>query len=408
MINKKILIYCGGGIFPIEGMHQVRILNQIKSLSKNHTVDCMFLYTKNNHKIESINGLSSFCRNIIPYRTFSQSFAFRLIKRLFLNKIYEYIAFPLDFFTLSNTITAKSIARDIKKGDYDIIIAHYWQASGFLKYLPHNILKCIDTHYLVEENLDLYYKGMYRHIDNGRLEKLLKKELVLQNACFENADLLIVNSHAQKDILGKKGSYHPICIPNGQALEAYLEYHNNHDEKDNNLLFYGALSNQFNLKALDRILKNIWPKIQKVYPDTKFIIMGSSPPTWLQTLATDNPSIIVTGFVEDVRSIFKKCSVCLLPLESGSGFRGRTVELLASGVPVVGTTNALQSVQISHEINGVIADTDEGLIQWTLKLLEDKVLYQRLSLAGKVFAKDNYSLEATFGKLSKYLAEVKT
>ena len=225
MKGKKILIYSGGGIFPIGGMNQVRILNQIKSLAKNHIVDCMFLYTKNNHKIESVNGLAAFCRKVLPFRTFSQSFGFRLAKKLFINKIYDYLALPLDYLTLSNNITAKSIARKVRKGDYDIIIVHYWQASAFLKYLPHNVLKCIDTHYLVEENLDLYHKGMYQHIDNGRLEKLLKKELYIQNACFDLANLLIVNSHSQENILVKKGSSNTICIPNGQDLEQYLEYH---------------------------------------------------------------------------------------------------------------------------------------------------------------------------------------
>jgi glycosyltransferase involved in cell wall biosynthesis len=68
----------------------------------------------------------------------------------------------------------------------------------------------------------------------------------------------------------------------------------------------------------------------------------------------------------------------------------------------VGTTNALQSVQISHGVNGIIADTDEELVQWAFKFLEDKEFRQRISLAGKAFAKANYSLEATFGMLSKY------
>ena len=131
-------------------------------------------------------------------------------------------------------------------------------------------------------------------------------------------------------------------------------------------------------------------------------IMNES--TWLQTLATDDPSLKVTGFVEDVRPVFKKCAACLLPLESGSGFRGRTVELLASGVPVVGTTNALQSVRISHRVNGIIADTDEELVQWSLKLLADKDLRRNISFTGKEFVESNYSLEATFGKLSEYFA----
>ncbi len=404
MKGKKILVYSGGGIFPIGGMHQVRILNQIKSLAKDHIVDYMFLYSKNHHKTETQKGLSDLCRNVIPFRTFTQSFVFRLARKIFLKKLINFLSLPSDHFTLSNTITARSIAKKISKSDYDIIVSHYWHASGFLKYLPHNFYKAIDTHYLVEENLDLYHKGKYSHIDNDRLEKLLNKELYLQNACFDLSDLLIVNSFAQENILVNKGHFKTICIPNGQDLKPYLEYSGNNEEKNKNLLFYGSLSNQFNQKALKRILNNIWPEIRKKYKDVKLIIMGSSPPEWLQTLADDDTSIEVTGFVDDIRPVLQKCTACLLPLESGSGFRGRTVELLASGIPVVGTTNALKSVRISHGVNGIIADTDEELVQWAIKLLADKDLHRSISLAGKEFVMENYSLEATFGKLSEYFS----
>jgi glycosyltransferase involved in cell wall biosynthesis len=130
--------------------------------------------------------------------------------------------------------------------------------------------------------------------------------------------------------------------------------------------------------------------------------MGSSPPEWLKELAEKDSAIEITGFVEDVRPVFARCFACVIPLESGSGFRGRTVELLASGVPVIGTTNALQSVQIEHGVNGFIADTDEEIIHWVVQLIEDKELRKRISNAGRTFAGNNYTLEATFGLLSNY------
>jgi len=405
MKKKRILIFSGDSIFPIIGMHQVRIFNQIKSLSADHDVHCMFLYTKEIQKNESIKSLSLHCNKIIPYRTFTQSLAFRILKKLLLKRVFSHLAYPLDYFESSNIITARLIANRISQENYDIVISHYWQASGVLKYLPEKLLKCIDTHYLVEENLDLYRKGYYKHINKANLGYLLNKELQLQNICFTNAGLLIVNSKLQKEILDTAGVYQSICIPNGQDLIDYLDYSPNDTLQDNNLLFYGALSNQFNQKALKRMLNAIFPQIRKVHHDIRLIIMGSGAPEWLIKLAGEEKAIEVTGFVEDVRPVFQRSLMAIIPLESGSGFRGRVIELLASGVPVIGTTNALNSVGLDHGINGLITDSDEEIVSYALQLIGNANMRHKLSMEGKEFVRRNYSLEATFGRLSQFFTE---
>jgi glycosyltransferase involved in cell wall biosynthesis len=405
--GKSILVFNGGPIFPLGGMNQVRIYNQIVRLSKDHEVDCMFLYSKEHTKRLTQTNLNPYCNRIMPVKTFSQGIFWRIGKRIVLNWLFDRISYPLDYFSASNEFTSKTISRKVSAIPYDIVISHYWQASGFLKYLPPGIFRCIDTHYLVEENLALYRKGMYRHIENDRLGKLLERELYIQNNCFDYADLLIVNSQIQKNILGNNVSRNVICIPNGQELEPYLKYQRNDDRNDKYLLFYGALSNQFNQKGLRRLIEKILPGVKIKCPDIKLIVMGSSPPEWLINMAKMNPDIEVTGFVEDVRPVFARCFVSVIPLESGSGFRGRSVELLASGVPIIGTTNALQSVQINHGINGFVADTDDDIIHYVVRLAEDKELRKRISVAGREFVRTHYSLAATFGVLSNYLQKRK-
>lgn len=404
--RKQILIFNSGPLYPIGGMNQVRVINQVKSLSKNHEVDLCFLYIKDNHRHHTTEKLKPYCRKIIPVKTITQTITYRLLRKFLFNKLMHLWAYPLDFFSNSNMMTSRTIASKLKAQKYDVIISHYWQASGFLKYLPKNTIKCIDTHYLVEENMEVFNNGKYAHIGSGKMGLLLKKELMLQNEIFSHADLLIVNSMVQKQILDKiNPSNESLCIPNGQELDAYFQYRPNRHEKELSLLFYGALSNQFNSRALKRILENILPIIRKKKPSMKLIIMGSGPPGWLKDTTSYDPDIIITGFVEDVRTVFAQCFACLIPLESGSGFRGRTVELLASGVPVIGTTNALKSVQIEHGVTGFIAETDEEIAAYAIKLIDDNVLRQEVSQAGKDFAKSHYTLEATFGRLSKYFSE---
>ncbi len=402
--RKKILIFNAGPIFPVKGMHQVRVFNQIKSLNKDHDVSFMFMYTRKDARDETYFQLKSYCQNIESFRSFPQKVLFRALKKIFLNKIFERLAYPIDYFSYSNILTSRLIAGKVKYGKYDIVISHYWVASGFLKYLPDDIFSCIDTHYLVEENLELFFKGQYSHLTNKNLKNSLEKELSIQKKCFQNINLIIVNSMSQKDILKKQGINNVKFVPNGQDLRPFLDYKIEEKEDEKKVLFYGSLANQFNQKALRRIIKSIWPGIHEKDPDTKLVILGSAPPEWIVKMAENDEALIVTGFVQDVRPVLYSCNVCLIPLESGSGFRGRTVELLACGVPIIGTENALKSIKIEHGVNGIIAEADEIIIKWTLELLNNTKMCERISSSGKELVKQNYSLEATFGKLSEFFS----
>jgi glycosyltransferase involved in cell wall biosynthesis len=388
-------------------MHQVRIINQTKTLALDHKVDFCFLYTKQKAKNETIDELKGICDNVIPVKSVSQTILFRLLGKLFLKWLFAKLAMPYDHFVLSNPITSRKIAGIVSRGNYNIVISHYWQASGFLKFLDSTALKCIDTHYVVEENINVYEKGNYGHIDKCKMGKLLNTELLLQNQYFGLCDLLIVNSESQKMILESSSQQAEIiCIPNGQKLESFLDLIAQPPTEKLNLLFYGSLHNQFNQRAVRRLLEKIYPLVVQINPDIKLIIMGSGAPKWLFEQTASDPDITVTGFIEDIKEVFSKCFGCIIPLESGSGFRGRTVELLAAGVPVVGTYNALQSVNIENGLNGFVSDSDEQLARYVVQLAIDLKLRNSMIIAGRQHAIQHYSIEATFGKLSNYFSEI--
>lgn len=403
---KNILIFSSTSLYPVEGMSQVRLINQIKSLSTKHSTSLMYFYTKEEQKIKTATELNKYCSFIIPIKTFTQSILFRAIKKVALNKAFKILSQPLDYYTNSNLLSAHSIANKIMKSNYNVVITHYWQASGFMKMLPENIYKAIDTHYLVEENIKLFKKGMYSHIKNRTLGKLLNKELEIQNNCFKYVDLLIVNSRQQKDILDSKGIKKSIVVPNGQDIEKYLNVTLNPCNNDINILFYGSLSNQFNQRAVKRLLEKIWPSIKNLYPSIKLIIMGSGPTEWIINKSKEDENIEVTGYVENVNEIFKVSTVAVIPLESGSGFRGRVVELMAGGVPVIGTNNALKSINISNMINGIVADRDEDIIKSIIEIVNNNQLRTKISNEGRKFVKENYTIESTFDVLGDYLLKV--
>lgn len=402
-MKKRILIFNSAPVYPINGMNSVRVINQIKGLSKNHLVDFLFLHKNADTTKLTKTNLSAYCNQVIPFKTISQSFFFRVLRKIFLRRLLSLINYPDDYFSNSNRLSAYKIAKFVNHRDYDIVISHYWQSSGFLRYLNKNIVKCIDTHYAVEENIELFNAGQYAHLKKRNLGKILNKELRFQNQLFSVADMLIVNSNRQEELIRR--TFHDVniqTIPNGQDIKKFLDYKLDGDEgSEKNIVFYGALSNQFNDKALRRLVNRIFPELKKLFPKLKLIALGANPPQWLNDVS-ENENILITGFVDDIRPVLSKCQVALLPLESAAGFRGRTIELMAMGVPVVGTHNALESLQLENEVHAYVVDSDEEIVSVTLELLNSLSRRKEMADRARDFVCEKYSLDATFGKLSNY------
>ena len=152
--------------------------------------------------------------------------------------------------------------------------------------------------------------------------------------------------------------------------------------------------------ALKRILNKIYPGILKLHPKVKLIIAGSYPP--LDLLNKYNyPDVVITGFIEDIKPIIGKWT--MLPLETGAGFRGRLVEVMALGVPVIGTHNGIQSIGIQDGVQGYFAESDEEIIQKAIMVINNPELRQKLSEQCRKLVQERYTLEATFGKMEASL-----
>jgi glycosyltransferase involved in cell wall biosynthesis len=219
--------------------------------------------------------------------------------------------------------------------------------------------------------------------------------------------LLIVNSSVQKKLISETFPEKKIVVtPNGQDLNYFFNYKKSDKDKvENVILFYGALSSQFNAIALRRILDKIFPVLKKKVKELKLIVLGSNPPEWINGYLGSG-DIEVTGFVDDIRPILSRSYLTLLPLQSGAGFRGRTIELMAMGVPVIGTNNALNSIDLENGKHGFIKDEDDEIISVTIDLLNSRSKRDQVSKNAIELVKEKYTLEATFGKLSKILEDL--
>lgn len=395
----KILILFNGPLYPMIGSSQVRVFNQIKYLSINNHVD---FANVNNYasSIEiTLNNISPYIQSYYPFKgiSFGKKKFVRAIL-LALRKIIYYLSNQsMEEIGLRFINFRGKIFHIIKEGDYDAVIMHYWYCAYVLKNIPQSVIKIIDTHGVIEEEIELFRRGYYKNYYKYKFKLVhyLKKQI----DCFHKCDYIVVNSTKQADIINSSISdANIIIVENGMDLDEFLQYKCSVDY--DSLLFYGSLSNSFNKPALERILDKIYPGILALDSDAKLVIVGSNPPKEL--LKNYNyPLLTVTGYVDDIKPFIGKCAVMLLPLERGSGFRGRTVEVMALGVPIVGTRNGFLCTDIQDGIQGYYAETDEEIIQKAYMIMKNPDLRKQMSDECRKFVKNKYSLEATYGKLEQ-------
>jgi glycosyltransferase involved in cell wall biosynthesis len=403
----RIYVVYGGNLYPQRGMSQVRVYNQLVGLGSDHEVIFSDVITNGSSLDEAKRRLATLR---IDYRPIMTSRVNKNRIQRFWGYLARYIKYHLTTVTKEElSLASKGILGDIidivKKTQADAVLVHYWYLGNLFSLLDPRVLRMIDTHYVVEENIELqntYSLSSYRR---WKLKKELEYSLKMQRKYFLASDLVIVNSPKQKKMIHAWNPGIPVSVTvNGQDLDPYLTYLADVNE-EKTIGFYGSLSNQFNRKALQRILTQIYPGIKHKIPEAKLLVIGANPPMDLLDRIKDD-SISITGYVDDIRPYLTKCRVILLPIETGSGFRGRAVEIMALGIPVVGTSNSLQSVGLINGEQGFIEETDDGMVGKTIALLSDVKLWDRISQNSRRFARDNFSIAATFGALSKELMNI--
>lgn len=219
---------------------------------------------------------------------------------------------------------------------------------------------------------------------------------------YEKFDACITVTKQQKDKLESHLSNLSISvIPFGINTDSESEFF---EEDFPSLLFLGTLSSVFNQQSVLYLYKEIYPLIKGKIPDTKLYIVGKNPSKEILKLTTDD-SVIVTGYVKDVRPYLARASVITLPVH-GFGIKTRLLEVMAMGKPVVVSSAATHGLDATPEENIIIADDPKEFAERVVELLNDEALRKRIGANARNLMKEKYSWEKMADMLNDILQEV--
>lgn len=205
-------------------------------------------------------------------------------------------------------------------------------------------------------------------------------------------DKLIIVSETEKRLFHNFMPTQKIhAISNGVDLDTfYPEYISATRLNSPALVFTGAMDYWPNIDGALWFSQKVLPRIQSVFPETCFYVVGSNPAPQLKALSKEK-GVIVTGFVEDVRNYIVQADVCVIPLHIARGIQNKVLEAMAMGRPVVCTPEAAEGLNINPGEDISVQKDEVSFANTIISLLKNKGDASILGTNARKCMEKNYS-----------------
>jgi len=358
----------------------VRIYNLIKYLSNYYDIN-LLSFTDQEIKNSYISHLENFCKKVI------------VVKR----KIYEG-NLPLIF----QHYYTPEMVRELKKflkDKFDFIQIDFLIMGYYAKLLKE--LTSIPVFYSEHDVSSFFFEKCFhnRHLpDKERYIEWLKMHKIIKEI-YPLFDLITTVSHNDSEILKK-------LFPNLKIYPAPTGTDCNHykfrRERDNNdLIYVGHYVHYPNVDSVNFILNKIFPFLKKEY-DLKLYIVGSGGKKVFNNINSEN--IVITGTVPDILPYLHKTGIFLAPIRIGIGIRGKILEAMASGTPVITSPVGAKGINAMDKEHLLVAEKPHDYLKSIQLLINDRKLKEEIIIRARKFVEENYNWD----KIAKQLIEIYT
>jgi len=134
------------------------------------------------------------------------------------------------------------------------------------------------------------------------------------------------------------------------------------------IVFTGAMDYWPNVDAVSWFARECLPDIVTQHPRARFYIVGIQPTPAVRALAQD-PQVVVTGRVPDVRPYLKHARVVVAPLRVARGIQNKVLEAMAMGRPVVVSATAAGALAGQSGTDFDVADEAPEFVRKTIALM---------------------------------------
>jgi GT2 family glycosyltransferase/glycosyltransferase involved in cell wall biosynthesis len=143
------------------------------------------------------------------------------------------------------------------------------------------------------------------------------------------------------------------------------------------LLFVGNFWHAPNVDAVTAFHRDTWPLVRAAVPGIHLTVAGSAPPEEIVALAAED--VTVTGWVPELEPYMAQAMISIAPLRYGAGIKGKIVQAIAAGLPVVTTTIGTEGMGLTDGEHLLVADDPADFAAAIARLHTDELLWYRLA-----------------------------
>ncbi|HEY5796880.1 MAG TPA: glycosyltransferase family 4 protein [Bosea sp. (in: a-proteobacteria)] len=200
---------------------------------------------------------------------------------------------------------------------------------------------------------------------------------------YARSDELIVVTQRDSDVLRALNvALRPTVIPNG--IDTIKFRPATDGEPGSAIVFHGAMDYEPNVDAVQFLVRDILPIVQKRHPDARVVLAGRNPNAAVREL--EAPNVSVTGELDSVVPVIQQAAVYVCPMRVGSGIKNKLLEAMACGAPIVATPLATAGIEIEKGVHALVEDQAGSIASAISDVLDDPHLRTRLGRAARELA----------------------
>ncbi len=308
--------------------------------------------------------------------------------------------YPVDVSIQGYSATARTTMHALLKESWDVVnIEHSYFLQPFLRALQDRKQPFVLTEHNVESTLvwmNDYHPRLpkqvlpyLQHFDTWRYQRWEKRALSLPHR--------LIAVTAQDALVMQKITGRSVdVVPNGADVESYRQVAP--DRGRQQFMYIGNYGYWPNQDAVEWTVNEILPRIWRTLPDTRMIVCGSGMPESWRTRWPD-PRIEWRGFIDDIKTVQRTCSVFLAALRAGGGSKLKVLEAMAAGLPVVTTAQGASGLTARAGVEYLYGATPDELAAAVVTLMQDPAAAQTVGEAGRQYVNAAHGWDAVVDQL---------
>lgn len=165
------------------------------------------------------------------------------------------------------------------------------------------------------------------------------------------------------------------------------------------ILFVAGFAHPPNVDAATWLVNDVLPHVRERFPDVRLNLVGSNPHEKVRAL--EGAGVHVSGHVSDdqLADYYTRSRVAVAPLRFGGGMKGKVLESMCHGLPMVTTSVGVQGLSCA---SGFLphSDSAEEIAAQLIRLLDDDGHWSSVSDASTALIRERYSVQALWAELA--------